>query len=139
MPRTNVPGSPTGRPGDHPMKSSFLLFLPAALSLLFAGGCSGPTSEKLDMPRVEGRETEITEALAKLPPPDRKLAEEQRFCAVYPKNRLGSMGEPVKVMVKDQPVFLCCASCRKKALANPDKTLKQVEALKAKNRPEAPK
>ena len=42
------------------------------------------------------------------------------------------VGTPVKVMVKDQPVFLCCKSCRKKALADPDKTLAKVKQLKEK-------
>jgi hypothetical protein len=49
---------------------------------------------------------------------DRKLAEEQKFCAIENDNRLGSMGTPVKVMVKDQPVFLCCKGCQKKALSD---------------------
>ena len=47
-------------------------------------------------------------------------------------NRLGSMGKPVKVMVKGQPVFLCCKGCQAKAQADPDKALRRVEELKAK-------
>ena len=42
------------------------------------------------------------------------------------------MGPPLKVTVKDQPVFLCCKGCQKKALADPDKTLAAVAELKAK-------
>lgn len=42
------------------------------------------------------------------------------------------MGTPVKVMVKEQPVFLCCKGCRRKALADPDRTLAKVDELKAK-------
>jgi len=42
------------------------------------------------------------------------------------------MGVPVKVMVKDQPVFLCCKGCQKEALADPDKTLARVKELRAK-------
>jgi hypothetical protein len=52
--------------------------------------------------------------------------------AIQNEERLGGMGVPVKVLVKDQPVFLCCKSCRKEALADPDKTLAKVKGLKAK-------
>ena len=44
---------------------------------------------------------------------------------------LGSMGTPIKVMVKEQPVFICCKACEKGVLADPDATLKKVEELKA--------
>lgn len=70
--------------------------------------------------------------LAKLSPEDRKLAEEQGFCAVETKNPLGSMGVPVKVMVKDQPVFLCCDGCETRAKAHADRTLARVQQLKEK-------
>jgi hypothetical protein len=43
------------------------------------------------------------------------------------------MGVPFKVMVKDQPVFLCCEHCKKSAVANPDKTLAKVEELRKKS------
>jgi hypothetical protein len=81
---------------------------------------------------AQGEDAEIQAALAKLGPEDRKLAEEQKFCAVENDNRLGEMGTPVKVMVRDQPVFLCCKSCKEEALADPDKTLAKVKELKAK-------
>jgi hypothetical protein len=74
----------------------------------------------------------IAENLAKLPPEDRTLAEAQGYCAVQPKSPLGSMGVPIKVMVKDQPVFVCCAGCEKKAVREADATLAQVAELKAK-------
>lgn len=74
---------------------------------------------------------EIQANLAKLSPEDRQLVEAQKFCPIMVKNRLGVMGTPIKVVVKDQPVFVCCKGCRTKALANPDRTLANVEALKA--------
>jgi hypothetical protein len=49
------------------------------------------------------------------------------------------MGPPVKLVIKGQPVFLCCGGCEKKALANPDKTLAKVEELKAQVKAGAPK
>jgi hypothetical protein len=72
-------------------------------------------------------------------PDDKALAEAQGYCPVMPDTKLGEMGEPVKVMVKDksgieQPVFVCCKGCKRKALANPDKTLAKVAELKAAKR-----
>lgn len=77
-------------------------------------------------------EAEISASLAKLTPEDRRLAEAQGFCPVMTGNRLGVMGAPVKIMVNGQPVFLCCAGCRMRALANPDRTLALVAQFKAK-------
>lgn len=77
-------------------------------------------------------EADIRASMAKLSPKDRVTAEAQGYCPVMTDNKLGTMGAPIKVMVKDQPVFLCCAGCRRKALADPDKTLAVVKELKAK-------
>jgi hypothetical protein len=122
------------------VKLHILLLLPAALALVLAG-CSGTTTPG-EKGKDAGRaasgkpaaddEAEIKANLAKLSAEDRKLAEVQRWCAVQTGHRLGTMGTPEKVEVKGQPVFLCCESCRKKALADPDKTLSQVKALKEK-------
>jgi uncharacterized protein (TIGR03000 family) len=70
---------------------------------------------------------EVKKNLAALQSADRKLAEAQRFCAVQGGIRLGSMGVPVKVVLKGQPVFLCCEACLKKAQSDPDLTLEQVK------------
>src|SRR5262249_22253232 len=80
----------------------------------------------------QDEEAQIKASLDKLSPEDRKLAEEQQFCAVRNDNRLGSMGTPVKLMVKDQPVFLCCKGCTSKAQNSPEETLAKAEELKAK-------
>jgi hypothetical protein len=77
-------------------------------------------------------EAEIKKNLEKLDPADRKLAEAQRFCVIEDDRRLGEMGKPLKLTIKDKPVFLCCAGCKKQALADPDKTLAKVEELKRK-------
>jgi uncharacterized protein (TIGR03000 family) len=84
-------------------------------------------------------EFRIKDNLAKLGAEDRKLVNDQKFCAVQDKYRLGSMGPPVKVMVKGQPVFLCCEGCTGHAQDNPDKTLETVQKLKAKNGGPPPK
>lgn len=78
------------------------------------------------------KEAKIQAALARLSEADRSLAEQQRFCAVLPESRLGSMGTPVKIEIKGKPVFLCCEACRDEAKANPDGTLKKAEKLKIK-------
>jgi hypothetical protein len=56
----------------------------------------------------------------------------QRWCAVQTDKLLGSMGKPVKLTIKSQPVFLCCPGCEDEAKEDPDQTLATVEKLKAK-------
>src|SRR5207249_7115494 len=76
-------------------------------------------------------------ALAKLNPEDRALAEAQGFCPETGEP-LGSMGVPVKIMLKGQPVFLCCKGCEDNAREHPDQTLVKVQELKAKVKASAP-
>ena len=85
-----------------------------------------------DHAKTSALEKEIKEARAMLSPEDRKLVDAQEWCPVMTDNRLGEMGVPYKLMVKDQPVFLCCKGCQRKALADPDKTLAKVEEFKKK-------
>jgi hypothetical protein len=91
-----------------------------------AGGTTRSTSKE---------EAEVRVALAKLGAADRQLAEAQRFCAVQKANRLGSMGPPVKIMIQDQSVFLCCSGCRKEAVDHVQQTLATVAHLKAEKSP----
>lgn len=83
-------------------------------------------------------EAEIKAARAELSPEDRKLVDAQDYCPVMPEHRLGGMGAPFKLMIKDQPVFLCCKACKNKALKDPDKTLAKVEELKTKRKGTGP-
>jgi hypothetical protein len=99
-----------------------------ALSMSLAGCGASPTPTDTNK---EG--DKIKTNLAKLKPEDRKLAEEQKYCALQTDHQLGSMGTPLKVEIEGQPVFLCCKSCEKEALAHPDKTLKQVAELRARS------
>jgi len=57
---------------------------------------------------------------------DKELIEKQKTCPVSGQP-LGSMGKPVKVVVKGRTVFLCCTACKKKLLADPDKYLKKLD------------
>ena len=81
---------------------------------------------------VDG-EAEVRLAMAELSDEDRLEAEAQKFCAIMKTSLLGSMGVPMKLDVKGQPVFVCCAGCKSKALKNPDETLATVAKLKAEN------
>lgn len=100
------------------------------------GGVSGNT-KKHDQPTPPGPsalDRKIESARAKLDPADRALVDEQDYCPIMPKKRLGSMGVPFKVLVKGQPVFLCCKGCRSTAEDEPDETLKATLELKARNK-----
>ncbi len=77
---------------------------------------------------------DVADERAKLSPDDRTLVDAQEWCVVMTDERLGSMGAPIKVMLKEQPVFVCCKGCKKKAEADPDKTLATLEELKAKKK-----
>jgi hypothetical protein len=130
------------------MRKNFYLFsVIAVLGSLVAAGCTNRTAEpapkgggsakesaaaKSTPAEAQDDEAEITKALAQLSPEDRRLAEAQRWCAVNSESRLGEMDMPHKIMVKGQPVFLCCGGCKKKAEADPDRTLAKVEELKKK-------
>lgn len=78
-------------------------------------------------------EAEIRENLAKLSAADRALAEQQKYCAIETDSRLGSMGVPMKVMVRAEPVFVCCRGCKSDVEKHPDEALKKVQELREKN------
>jgi Cu(I)/Ag(I) efflux system membrane fusion protein len=67
----------------------------------------------------------MTEALADFSEEDRKSAMKQHFCPVSGE-MLGTMGEPEKVEVKGQQVWICCDGCKDKLLADPDKYLAKL-------------
>ncbi len=111
-----------------------------------SGGDKGPGKAPVaDAPATHqaapagGHDAEVRAERDKLPPEDRALVDAQEWCAISTGERLGSMGPPLKVTVKDQPVFICCKGCQKKALADPDKTLATVAGLKAKAKAEREK
>jgi hypothetical protein len=79
-------------------------------------------------------EADISANLAKLSAADRAAASAQKFCVILSENRLGSMGTPIKLSIQGQTVFLCCAGCQKKALANPKASVSKATSLKAQNR-----
>jgi len=109
---------------------------PAAGSIYFGGSggksASGVTVRPSTPEDDDAKEKTARAELAKLAADDRRIAEAQKFCPILPANRLGSMGVPIKVMVKGQPVFLCCDGCERRALADEERTLAKVQELKAK-------
>ena len=108
-----------------------------------AAGCGGerpsepPATGAAAAPR--GAKDEVTQERAKLSPEDRALVDAQEWCVVSTDERLGAMGPPLKLDIKGQPVFVCCKGCKRKAEADPDKTLKTVADLKAKKAAGSPK
>ncbi|HZZ81395.1 MAG TPA: efflux RND transporter periplasmic adaptor subunit [Gemmataceae bacterium] len=107
---------------------------PAAGSIYFggsggsSGGQSSVTTVRASTP--EDPDAKIRAALAKLSPADRALADAQRFCPILTDNRLGSMGEPVKIVIDGQTVFLCCAGCKGGAMSDRQGTLAKVVELR---------
>ena len=83
------------------------------------------------IPAKDAQPDEVAGERAKLSPDDRALVEAQEWCVVSTEERLGAMGPPLKLDIKGQPVFVCCKGCKRKAEADPDKTLAKVEGLKA--------
>jgi hypothetical protein len=92
---------------------------------LVAAGCT-----KAPAPDTAGDEAKIEAALDKLTPEDRKLAEQQKFCALENDHRLGSMGVPHKATIQGETVFFCCKGCEKEARADPDKIAAKARELR---------
>lgn len=120
-------------------RKHMLLFVVGAFGL---AGCSKPVDSPTPAPSTPPKvatsqeNDEITAVRAKLLPEDKALVEAQEWCVISTEERLGSMGAPIKLDIKGQPVFVCCAGCQKKAKADPDATLAKVAELKAKAKPE---
>jgi uncharacterized protein (TIGR02231 family) len=86
-------------------------------------------------PVSETELAQINAAMAKLSPQDQALARNQVFCAIDQDSRLGSMGPIHKLMLKGQPVFLCCKGCEAEARLHPDETLQKVQNLMSRLKP----
>lgn len=120
-------GSRLGKMGP-PIK----LILDGKPVFLCCAGCR--TQAERDPKRAAKKADELREigtAMAKLNDDDRRLAEAQARCVVMDDSPLGSMGVPIKLTVDGKAVFICCEGCRDDALADPQKTLKKLEQLRA--------
>ncbi len=85
------------------------------------GGCVNAI--KSNPAKYAAGRPEITVTAAKAA--DKPLIAKQAKCPVMDEP-LGSMGGPIKVMVGDKPIFLCCKGCIKKVQAEPAKYLAMV-------------
>ncbi|MGC1272235.1 MAG: efflux RND transporter periplasmic adaptor subunit [Planctomycetaceae bacterium] len=132
-------------PGDQVASAgSFLIdaetrLNPSASSAYF-GATGGPQSGTVGSSarRSDAEEEEESAAdveltaehlaeIAKLGPTDRKAAREQKLCPVT-ERPLGSMGQPIKLTVEGEAVFLCCKGCEGKIKADPQTYLDKLRA-----------
>lgn len=74
---------------------------------------------------VAAPDNEDIENINQLPEADRQQALAQGTCPVTGAV-LGSMGVPIKITLRGQPVFLCCKGCIGKAKRSPDEMLKKL-------------
>ncbi|MFO0850077.1 MAG: hypothetical protein U0871_16205 [Gemmataceae bacterium] len=109
---------------------STIALLPVVAML--AGCGSKETPAPVATPGAAKPADDVAAERAKLDPTDRALVDAQEWCVVSTDERLGSMGPPLKLEIKGQPVFVCCKGCKRKAEADPDKTLAKAAELKAK-------
>lgn len=109
----------------------------ALLAAVVLAGCNADNGKpQAAAPTGQSKPDDVAAERAKLAPEERALVEAQEWCVVNSDERLGSMGPPLKLDIKGQPVFVCCKGCKRKAEADPDKTLAKVEELKAKAKAE---
>jgi Cu(I)/Ag(I) efflux system membrane fusion protein len=87
---------------------------------------SGPSTGKKQTAESKTPSAADLKNIAKLSAEDQKLATAQGVCPVTGEP-LGSMGVPIKLMLKDTPVFLCCKGCEKKARENADAIVKELK------------
>ena len=109
---------------------------PAAGSIYFGGSSgskSGSGGSTVRPTTPEDTDAKINQALARLSDSDRKIAEKQQFCPIIADSRLGSMGVPIKLVINNQPVFICCEGCKKEAQDNPQETLAKVKKFTEKS------
>ena len=69
--------------------------------------------------------TKTSRTSSNCPRPTGNWHSTQRICPVTGA-ALGSMGVPVKITLRGQPVFLCCKGCIGKAKRSPDEMLKKL-------------
>lgn len=109
------------------MRFTLTVLLPI-VSCFFIAGCDAKPASQAPAAAKD----EVGTERSKLSAEDRTLVEAQEWCVVNSEERLGSMGPPIKLTIKGQPVFICCSGCKKKAENDPEKTLAKFEELKAK-------
>jgi hypothetical protein len=93
-------------------------------------GISNDDSGATIVPDTGGPSDPLFVNLDLLSPEDRRLVKSQQTCAAGGCDaRLGAGGRPLKVVLQDQPVFLCCEQCEQWARAHPAETLVRFHTL----------
>jgi len=67
--------------------------------------------------------------LASLSDEDRALVEKQKICPVSG-DELTEMGTPIKIVVNDRTLFLCCEGCKDSITEDPEKYLAKLDEQK---------
>jgi len=94
--------------------------------LLLRPGMFATVLVQTPVSETEPFKTELAQARRRPAPTDDKtLIAFQKTCPVTGK-QLGSMGDPLKVMVKDQTVFICCAGCETPLLERAEEYLAKL-------------
>jgi hypothetical protein len=102
----------------------------AMLSLTFVAclaltGCKEEPAEVPAEPKAETAATMVEEP--KLTPEEQALAAAQKVCPVTGEP-LDSMGGPIKVVLGDRTLFVCCEGCIDELKANAEKFLAKIDA-----------
>lgn len=100
--------------------------------MLLWAGCAKPSAPEGNSPAVvesAGDSMEVELGAAEevvFSEEDQALIAAQKVCPVG--GPLGEHGPPVKVMVGDRAVFVCCEPCRGPLLKDPEKYLAKLDA-----------
>lgn len=102
----------------------------AAVLALFLAGCANEAPPTADATQGAAAAMEMQmaadAAATELSAEDQALVATQKICPVGGSD-LGSMGTPVKVMVGERAVFVCCEHCREPLLKDPEKYLAKLD------------
>ncbi|MEX0679458.1 MAG: efflux RND transporter periplasmic adaptor subunit [Pirellulales bacterium] len=90
---------------------------------------SGPSSDPGTSEPTQPSDDDLKN-LEKLPLADRDLARTQQLCPVTGMP-LGAMGVPIKIIVADESVFICCKGCAMRAERDAEKTVEKVRRWRA--------
>ena len=119
------------------LRISMLLCSPLFLVAAMIAGCEKPAAKTAPTSAAPNQDAAKAgsphpdplpkgEGTATLTAEDRELIAKQKVCPVSG-DALGAMGDPVKVVIKGQTVFLCCSGCVEAIQKDPDKYLAKLK------------
>ncbi|HVS36146.1 MAG TPA: efflux RND transporter periplasmic adaptor subunit [Gemmataceae bacterium] len=121
-------------PGDRVATAGAFLIdaetnLSGAVASAYLGSIDNKAAGMATVAPADDEDALVTQSLNRLSAEDRRLAQSQRLCPITGK-RLGSMGVPVKVVLKGRTVFLCCSGCPSQARDDEQGTLDKIDRRK---------